>query len=331
MKLIIFVGDCDETLANKAKKHDSSAFLINKKNYKKLTKIVDDDSSEHFTAYTSAADLPKISLTENIFYDVLDLATNIYYCPPRIWSDENNKNELFSMEKITEYFLYEINSRKNNVYGLNLVKWSKKYNFLKLEDVQKSDTNNLWVAGCSITKGVGVSEQERYANIIARSLNKNLVMLGKGGTSNEFAADQILRSDIKSTDIVVWGLTSEFRATEWDDECNCIQSLNPYNFFESEKGNLDSMSLATRLYKSVVCINQVINFCNKIGCSLYIFPIIPSENLVLLLTHYENFCMLPYYTSFIDTGTDNEHPGPKHHKLYAKEMLKVIKNKNENF
>jgi len=324
MELTLFVGDCDEMLASEAKKHDSSAFLIDKKNYKKIIKKIKNDDSSHITAYTSAADMPKIKSTESVFHIVLNLADKIYYYPPKIWSDADNKDELHSMEQLTEYFLYDINTRKNNVIGLNLNKWSEKYNFLMLENLPKSEKNNLWVAGCSMTVGVGVEEHERYANIVAKSLNNNLVMLGKGGTSNEFAADQILRSDIKSKDIVIWGLTSEFRATEWNSKNNSIKNLNPYNFHESEKGNLESMSLQTRLYKSLTCINQVINFCQKVGCSLYIFPIIPSENLVLLLAQYEEFYMLPYKPSLIDKGSDNLHPGPKHHEWYAEEILKVI-------
>lgn len=326
MKLTLFVGDCDEMLASEAKKHDSSAFLIDKKNYKKIIKQNDTMLDGCITAYTSAADMPKMKADEAVFHSVLDSADKIYYYPPKKWSDADNNvdNELHSVEKITEYFLYDINVRKNNVIGLNLNKWAEKYNFLKLENLPKSEKNNLWVAGCSMTAGVGVEEHERYANIVAKSLDKNLVMLGKGGTSNEFAADQILRSNIKSKDIVIWGLTSEFRSTEWNSKNNSIKNLNPYNFDVSEKGNLESMSLETRLYKSFTCINQVINFCQKVGCFLYIFPIIPSENLILLLAQYEEFYMLPYKPSLIDKGTDNLHPGPKHHEWYAEEILKVI-------
>ena len=331
MNLKLFVGDCDEYLANEAKKYDSTAFLIDFGNYKKILKNNSKVKNTSIVAYTSAADLPKITSSNSAFFDILNIAEEIYYCPPLVWSDANTDRELHSMQKITEYFLYEINNRKNNVNGLDLTHWKEEYNFLQLEDYPKSKDSNIWIAGCSITEGVGVDTEQRYGNLLAKSLDKSLVMLGRAGTSNEFAADQILRSDIKSTDIVIWGVTSEFRATEWNKISNDVHSINPYNFEKSETGNLETLSLETRLYKSIISINQVINFCQKVGCSLYIFPIISSENLVLLLAQYEEFYMLPYKPDFIDKGTDNEHPGPKQHQWYADKMLKAIRKQNENF
>jgi len=327
MELILFVGDCNEELSEEAKAYDSSAFLIQNSNYKKILKQFEKKLDQTIVAYTSMADLPKVTETLSFFYEILNIASKIFYRPPETWSDEDSESEFHSMQRLTEYYLFNIQCKKNNVNGLNLDHWTKKCNFLKLQDTPTEPGNTLWVAGCSITEGVGVDIENRYANYLSQSLQRSLVMLGKGGTGNEFAADQILRSDIKSTDIVVWGLTSEFRSTEWDSKNNDILNINPYNFEESEKGNLDGMSIGTRLYKSITSINQVINFCRKVGCLLYIFPILPSENLVLQICNYPEFCSLLHRSVFIDLGSDNSHPGPKQHAWYAEEMLKHI-NKN---
>jgi hypothetical protein len=200
MSVTLFVGDCDNVLAKKATDFDSTAYLIEFSNYKKFLELDNLDVA----AYTSAADLPKITKTECVFYEVLKKADVIYYCPPATWSDHTDEFSLHNLQQLTEYFLYLLQREKNNVQGLDLSKYTNN-SYLKLKSKRKSDDQaQLWIAGCSVTAGVGVSPDQRFAVLIAENFGGQFVDLAKGGSSIEFAADQILRSNIRNGDWVIW-------------------------------------------------------------------------------------------------------------------------------
>lgn len=319
----LFVGDCTEDLALHAKDYDSSAFLVDSNNYKEYLIPTNKTS----TAYTSAADLPKITRTECVFLQVLQAADKIYYHPPSLWSDYKDEFSLQNMQKITEYFLYLLQREKNNVQGLDLSSY-KNNNYLKLGGVRNSGyAIQLWVAGCSITAGVGVKDHERYPVIVSKLFNKSFVDLSKGGSSIEFSADQILRSDLCQGDVVLWGLTSEYRALIWDRKTQTGSSINPYNFDYKNTNCADDIVDETRLYKAVISFAQVENFCKKIGAHLIAVPIICSESLQLLLHDHESYYQIPYQPCYLDLGLDNVHPGPLQHQWYANQ-IKTILEKN---
>ena len=130
-------------------------------------------------------------------------------------------------------------------------------------------------------------------------------MLAKPGSGLEFQKDQILRSDIRSGDTVIWGLTHELRRPTWTDEGVTTTDISIETFEE------------TGIYLSVTSIFQVINFCRKIGARLILMPIICSESIKLGLAHVPEFLSLPYQSDFIDLGSDDLHPGPQQHRAWA--------------
>ena len=68
MTITIFVGDNDAGLATTAQKTDPAAFLIDHKNYKFFLST---EYSNDITVYTSFSDLPKITATDAVFFEVL--------------------------------------------------------------------------------------------------------------------------------------------------------------------------------------------------------------------------------------------------------------------
>ena len=136
--------------------------------------------------------------------------------------------------------------------------------------------------------------------------------LTKGGTSIEWAKDQILRSDIKKNDIVIWGLTQEVRAP---------RAINGQLATENDPNILLN---ETSLYRALSSVHQVVNFCKKISAQLVIFPIICSENLQLLIHNLDEYYQLPYQTKFLDIGTDSIHPGPIQHQVWAEFIFKQL-------
>lgn len=324
MTITLFVGDCTEDLATKAKSFDKSAYLIDSFNYKKFL----DQTYTDITVYTSSADLPKITTTKSVFYQVLQKADKIYYCPPKIWSDHNDEFTLQNAQQLTEYFLTVIQHEKKNVEGLDLSKYKNNF-YLKLYDSRKStNSSQLWIAGGSITAGVGVTFDQKYPTILAQRFGGKYSDLSMGGSSIEFAADQILRSDIRQGDFVVWGLASEYRALIWDGKTKKGISIDPYHFDYKKTNKADDIVDETRLYKATISFAQVENYCQKIGANLITIPMSCSEALQLLLYNHESYYQLPYIPCFLDLGSDNQHPGPLQHKWYADNINNILKKWN---
>ena len=304
----MFVGDNDKLLAEIAQKTNSAAFLIEHSNYKIF---LSSDYEKDITVYTSLSDLPKISHTDSIFFEVLKKADNIFYCPPRTWSDYSNRFSWNSNQAITEYFLYQVNLIKNNVRGLDLTHYQNS-NYLNLIDHRQTEETQIWVAGCSIAHGVGVDEHEKFGTLISNKLNLPVSHITKGASSIEWAKDQILRSDVRKNDIVIWGLTQEVRSPKAINEK-----------IGAEK-NPDILLDETSLYRAVTSVHQVVNFCRKISARLILLPIICSERLQLLIHELDEYYQLSYQLDFVDLGTDKVHPGPIQHRVWADIIYKKL-------
>jgi len=313
--MILFVGDIDDSVRNRAVEYDSSAFLIDSSNVDHVMKsgMVD------LVAYTSFADLPKITETRNVFFELLDLATEIYYVRPARWSDHKDEFDHWSNQRITEYFLSKIDQKKKNIHGLELSSW-KNNQYLSLADQRCGDVRQLWVSGCSIAHGAGVESQEKFGSLLAEKLNLPASFLTKGGSGIPWAADQILRSDMRSGDIFVWGITSEYRFCVWDKE---LHHYNPHSFHASQNRSIGT-NLENMIYRAVTSIHQVINFCQKSNVRLILLPIIPSETIRLLFRDCPDWYDPGYQIGFVDYGTDKIHPGPKQHSLWADFCYDII-------
>jgi len=308
MTINLFVGDNDTSLAKIAQKSNSAAFLIKHSNYKIF---LSSEHAEDITAYTSFSDLPKISQINSIFFEVLKKADKIFYCPPKVWSDYSVNFSWNTNQTITEYFLYLINLTKNNVQGLDLTHYQNS-SYLNLVDCRKTNETQLWVAGCSISHGAGVREHEKFGTLISNKLNLPVSHITKGGSSLEWAKDQILRSDIRKNDIIIWGLTQEVRAPKAFNG-KIITETNP-----------DFLLNETALYKAVTSVHQVVNFCRKISAQLILVPVICSERLQLLIHNLDEYYQLPYQIGFLDLGTDKIHPGPIQHQVWADTICKKL-------
>lgn len=307
MTITVYVGDNDSSLAINATTHNNNAYLVHTKNYNEFLNYT---TTNDITVYTSLTDLPKINNERSVLFDILQKADNIVYSPPLKWSDASSEFNLTSQKMLIEYYLLLINNTKNNVTGLPLTVSENKY--LKLADKRTSTANALWVAGCSIPHGVGVLTNEKFGTIVAKTLNMPMVNITKGGSSIEWASDQILRSNMQTGDIVVWGLTSEYRAPLWN-RGEVVGETNGAILIEE-----------TRMYKAITAVHQVINFCNKAEVKLILLPLICSEQMRVYLNDEPDFYQLPYQTKPLDYGSDNAHPGPKQHKFWADFCLTAI-------
>ena len=318
--LTLFIGDNTSKLADYANLKNVSV-LATDKNYKQL---LEQSKTKNIVAHTSFSDMGKTTKAESPLHTLLMAADSIEYYPPKKWSDHSDVFKWHSMQRITEYFLYDVNLRKKNVTGLSLDHWTTDVKYLRLADTRRTPGQNLWISGCSISNGDGVENHQNYGQLLADSLELPVSFLTKGGTSIEWAADQILRSDIQKNDILVWGLTEEYRATEWDSNNHRIKNISPNKLAASEPGSLPLISEENRLFKALIAVNQVENFCNKIGVKLILFPLLSSETLRLHLSSNQCYIANLYQNGFIDIGDDGIHPGPQQHKIWFEYLKRHI-------
>lgn len=207
-----------------------------------------------------------------------------------------------------------------------------KNNLQSTQQTRNTDDRVLWAAGCSVTYGEGVDKTERFSAILAKQLKIQELSLAKSGSSLSWSADQLLRSDIRKDDIVIWGLTT-FSRIDVSNNFN-LESCPAVHYDSLEKKyqywNLDYFDSNTLITTCLRQILQVKNFCAKIGAKLYIINLIDVHAPVLLYGDNQFYDLSPELDyadkrwKYLDFGSDDLHPGPKQHQLYADTIYKLI-------
>lgn len=308
--ITILVGDITDYLAKEAIRLDPQARLITHENCKNLADGV------YFTSLGDHGTLDD-------FIQTLEQAQHLIYCPPLIWSDE--KKSVSYMKQWTEYYMMYFLSKKQFSGQDKLpLMLQEKQAMLELADERKTERTQLWVAGCSMSHGIGVDPDQRYGQLLSEQLNLPVSFLTRGGSSIQWAADQILRSDIRAGDTVVWGLTTFCRFPYYLD--GHVQHILP-SYYKLHPAfnqviNIERLDDDNMAYQALRHIHAVINFCKKIQTQLFLF------GLLIDIHTYKWTADLPNYTQFQgvcqDLGTDNLHPGPRMHQWYCDQMLKLI-------
>jgi hypothetical protein len=313
--ITIYVGDVTHYLAKIAIKSDPLSTL--------LTEHMINDIPPG-TYYTSLGDLGGLVNFQKMFMQ----ADYIIYAPPPTeskWSDARQGKS--AMKKCTEDFLKVFKHHGKlveNFHGPRPV-LEKKSTILELKDIRKTSNTQLWISGCSISHGVGVQPEQRYGQLLSSRLNLPVSFLTRSGSSVIWAADQILRSDFKENDILVWGLTSVprlpvFLNNRLNHLCPNDDLFKPYVKWEEDI-----------LYRSLTSVYQVINFCQKIKIDLFLVNLIDNEFLDYLIDDLEvlwlhhRLCSDTLENLYEDLGSDGLHPGVKSHEFYATEIFKKIK------
>ena len=316
--ITIFIGDNDINLSIVAKTADPNAQLI-----QQVQTLMPG------TYYTSLSDLHTV---ENLI-KILDQADSIVYNPPKIWSDL--KNGFSHQQCWIEFYCMYFNDKKT-VIGLDNIETPHKVKMLELVDERKTSAKQLWVAGCSISHGIGVDKSDRYGEILSKKLNLSVSFLTQSGASIGWAVDQLLRSDIKPNDIIVLGITSTNRFTFMDNDGD-ISHVNTRYYEVYPEFNkvisLDILSYETNNnFSALKDIHKLINFCFKTNVKLVLAGLLIDYKTI------KYFYDLPNYTQcygvkglnlnniFLDLGTDNRHPGPKSHQYYAECIYKKLQN-----
>jgi hypothetical protein len=203
----------------------------------------------------------------------------------------------------------------------------------QISQQRTTDGQVLWTLGCSMTAGVGVDHTQRYGHLLSKMLALPEITLSRNGGSILWASDQVLRSNIKPGDIVVWGLTT-FARIDIADKFNIKSRIFPaYRLLDKQDQLWHNEYFFSRL-QHVLCMRyilQVINFCNQIGAKLYIVNLLDRTLGFLLENIHKHYIDLTKDNNFesglnfIDLGTDGSHPGPKQHQEYADKIFNLIR------
>jgi hypothetical protein len=306
MKLLI-IGD---------RSHELSAWAISMFPHSKLltNDNFDDVKKPSDIFYTSASDLNYFN-----FIEAVNKADDVILHKPESgqWSDD-------VVKQTTDLWL-----RKTEKYIENI---RDPANLLEQTDDRKTQEKQIWSCGCSFSAGYGLEDiDSRYGQLIANELNLPISFLANPGTSISWAADQILRANIKKNDIVIWGITSieRFMLFHKNKIFNVLNlSIDDDNYDYSKDLMQKKLVDSDRIMYAIKNIFQVDNFCKLIGANLILFPhhnlsLAKSEKILLdYITPMDN-CIKP--SAFVDYTNDKLHPGPMTHSNWANEISEFIK------
>lgn len=313
--ITVYLGDVGEYLSVLCRLVDPDAVLITRNNFSNLAPG---------TYYTSLGDLHSLSNLGS----VLQQAHTIVYAPPDVWSDEySNRSD---MRNWTEDYL-NVFRFKCCVKNFGPASQYNKEKILTLADDRKTEQTQLWISGCSFSHGVGVLDCDRYGQLLSNSLLLDASFLTASGSSIVWAADQILRSDIRANDIVIWGLTNWSRTAYFKN--NSLTHITA-TWFEHYPASLDYVDpdflrSDQLFYQSLTSVFQVINHCRKINATLILASLLDTT-ICNYISDEPGFLMLCNFWGrerdelYIDKGFDGLHPGPETHKFYANQILEKI-------
>lgn len=310
----VYVGDVTEYLSIFVKDLHSDAYLTTEDNYQSI--------KNGAITYTSICDFKH----KNNFIKFLELAKKIIFCPPKYWSHPDTESETLT---ILMYL-------SSHTMVLGLEKYKKELITEPTNRTRKTNESQLWIVGCSVSHGLGVNQHERYGEILSAKLNLTANFLTKEGTSIEWAAHQILQSDLRPNDYVVWGITNENRFTHYGAQQK-VKHITHRSYITDpslhEKVSITQIFDHDHLmYNAIVHLHQVINFCKILNVKLILAGVIVTNDLLPFLFNMPNYIHLNKPVrefradrGYLDLGTDGEHPGPLTHKWYADKILEFIK------
>lgn len=184
----------------------------------------------------------------------------------------------------------------------------------------------LWVAGCSGSMGAGVDKSERYGAIIANRLGIPELNIASGGGSNSLAVSRVMLSDIKKNDYVILGVTTMGRVEIGSKWGLTSYAHRGYNTVSANKKFYTDIffNSPTQTIMQLRSILQLDNFCKKIGAKLCVANLCDLTWSSVLLHDLDTFCeasadwkITKFGVRGVDLGTDNQHPGPKQHQIWA--------------
>ena len=265
--------------------------------------------------YTSLSDFQNVQTKHHTMVQTCLLFDKTIYRPPAVWT-----NDLV---------------RQNTEEFLKLLSLFRPIdNFIIDYTHRKTEEPQLWIAGCSFSSAVGVTNEQRWATLLADKLNIPLTVLAEAGSGNSYQARKLLSADIRENDIVIFQITAPERETIFHPAHGYIHvgvwsyENTPDLWKTYPPDQLDELTLVINQIKD---IQNIVNFLQKTKARFLLWspgiclPI--GEALTLTLRNREYFHLYP--NKLVDLVPDGKHPGPKTHKQYADFVFEKFKQQEE--
>lgn len=187
-----------------------------------------------------------------------------------------------------------------------------------------SGSAEMWVFGCSHSYGAGLQEfKQCYSKILSEQLSLKLRSIAKPGSSIHWSLRHLLHADIKSTDIVVWQITTPERYTVGIDYNNVTEVLLKSS---KDRSAVDFHTDSQLFYNHINCLNIGLQYLRTLGVKFAITSVDGTSDLnyqcLVEYTKHPEYCYTPDIV--IDLGSDNIHWGPKTHKSLAEKLYKFL-------
>jgi hypothetical protein len=171
----------------------------------------------------------------------------------------------------------------------------------------------LWVFGCSHSYGFGIESSQRYGELLAKQLCRPLALVAQIASSLSWSLDQIHRSNIKSSDIVVWQITTPLRTMKFDGELKHILLSNANRYY------LEVFTDQQMFFDHVRMLRQGINYLRAKNIRFVMTSLDIKDpfyyQYLKEYTQHREYCYTPGV--WVDLASDNQHPGPLSNRSLA--------------
>lgn len=229
--------------------------------------------------------------------------------------NEFEKNSQLYVE--TANLLEYINTRSNNVKISN----TREKSFIDNNNIfDHPGEPTLWIFGCSHSYGTGLElEEQRYGNILSKSLNMPLKMIAKPGGSMNYSLRHIVNSYFKPNDLIIWQIINPARLSYFNGKH--VEEIVLSN--SKNRTIIDFFSDPQIYFNHFTYINIGVQYLRALNCNFILTSL--DHNDYNYLNEYKNY---PEYISIkdfaVDRGTDNLHFGKLSHKNLALSLLDHI-------
>ena len=196
--------------------------------------------------YTS---LPDFGKRFDILFQVCLHFDEIIYRPPAVWTKDYVEQQT---KELLKYIMF-VKSDKSTIKG-----YSKLVDIdlrtIAEDQFERTKEPHMWVSGCSWSSAWGVSDNERWATLLASKLNIPYTVLAEPGSGNSYQAKKLLSADIRENDVVIFQVTSPPRETIIDPKYGQIH-VNAHAF--TVLSDLYKRYSPDRLVEMTLLLNQI--------------------------------------------------------------------------
>ena len=186
--------------------------------------------------------------------------------------------------------------------------------------------NYILVTGCSHTEGIGLEEDKRYGNLLAKYLNANFYNLALGGTGQDAVFYNLLQWKLnvpKSPKLLVYQVPTDGRFLKYNDDPHDKHVYSPLGIWSTNFGAEKFVS-----YGDLIDLNYW-----ETQKTLILSVITKMFDCPIITLNYNSALknpLIPKYKNdlewdFEDIARDCSHPGINSHKKIADQIFEFYK------